>query len=586
MKIVQSLLSLVFCLTLAFAAPFKANVLEFIAETGFDKQEDRIVEYKFLEHGKKILLLGKKNLQIWDYENGKLLSSTPHEISQFQTGGFLDDLFLSGLPNALAWQPVLIDPQGKWVVTIETFGDKMLGNKKKKLAVVRDVPAMKQIAVLELPNNSVDSVSYDEKKGEVSIIGLDDDNAAIANWKRDSFELRQIIPVDEYKWHQFIQNGEKILIGSGDSKTIWNGLNVKQGDVLTLRDAKTGAIEKEFTAPNLMPRTPFRQTFVTKDEKILLSVRDSRLIIWDIAGNGQPRFEITGANFELYDTNTLSDFVSKNLLQDRYLTIHRDGDLFVYDIKGDGKPKYQLSADEPKDSIRMASKTADGQYIAAVEDEKVWVLKTDSDGKPLYQIVRDSPNERFNAVEITDSHDYLVVTRKNKKEDMPSRTEIYDVKTGKIVREIPETVGRGVKITADEKVLYSVNLGYVYGWSFDKKQSYKISLDTETTNCNYKTYDVTCQAETFNTEYVVLSPNEKFILRYGDNIVSVFETESGKEVQKIFNPRRAKYDKFNKLKKSGLGKADWSDDGRFVYAFDGYDFFDSIRTVSFWRAEK
>lgn len=95
-----------------------------------------------------------------------------------------------------------------------------------------------------------------------------------------------------------------------------------------------------------------------------------------------------------------------------------------------------------------------------------------------------------------------------------------------------------------------------------------------------------CESETYNTEYVELSPNEKYILRYGGNIVSVFETERGKEVQKIYNPRRAKYDKFNNLKKSGLGKAGWSDDGKFLYAFDGYSLFSGIRTVSFWRAEK
>lgn len=585
MKIVK-ILPVVFCLTFAFALTLKANFFEFIVETGFDKQEDKIVEYKFLENGKKILLLGEKNLQIWDYENGRLLNSTPHQIPQFVTGGYFDTVFLTGISNLDAWQPILIDPQGKWVVTIETLGDKMLGDKKKKAAIIRDVPAMKQIAVLELPNNSVDSVSYDEKKGEVSVIGLDDNNAAIANWKRDSFDLRQITPVTEYKWHHFIKNDEKILIGSGDSKTIWNGLNVKQGNSLTLRDAKTGTIEKEFTAPDLLPRTPFRLTLVTKDEKTLISVRDNRLFVWDIDGNGQPRFEITNVNFELYDPDPSKNFVDKNLLQDRYLVIYRDKNLFVYDIKGDGKPKYQLSAADPKDSIRWASSPADGQYIAAVENEKVSVLKTDSDGKPLYQIVRDSPNERFNVVEILDSYDYLVVTRKNKKDEKPTRTEIYDVKTGKIVHEIPESVGRGLKMTTDGKVLYSVNLGYVYGWSFDKKQSYKISLDTKTTDCAFRKYDINCQSETFNTEYVVLSPNEKFILRYGDNIVSIFDMESGKEVQKIYNPRRAKYDKSNKLKKSGLGKAGWSDDGKFAYAFDGYSFFDSIRTVSFWRAEK
>lgn len=574
MKTIKILPLIVFCFVLLLSGAAQANVLEFIAETGFDKREDKIVKYKFLESEKKIILLGEKNLQVWDYESGKLLSSVVHGIPKFENFNLYSNIVFPDVPPVTEWNPVLIDPQGKWGITIEHFGD---GDKKKKMAVVRDVSAMKQIALLELPENSIDSVSYDEGTGEVIAIGIDDKTAAIGNWKRDSFKLQQIIPVTEYKWHQFIKNGEKIIVGSGETKINWSGYNIKQGNSLVLRDVKTGAIEKEFTAPNLLPRTPFRFTLVTKDEKTLISVRDDRLLIWDIDGNGQPRLELS-------DANTDNDFGIKSLLLDRYYFAYRDKDIFVYDIKGDSdQPKYHLSAAAPEDSVRVAAISADQRYVAVTEDGKISVIKTESDGKPLYEIVRDSPNERFNAVEVTNLYDYLIVTRNNRKDKKPDRTEIYDVKNGKLVYTIPENVGYGLKMTADGNFLYGGELGFAYFWNFAKKQSYKIPLETYTTTCY--SHEVNCSETTSPSEYIILSPNEKFILRYGEEIVSIFDIETGKEIQQVINPKRAKYNKFNKLKDSGIGTAFWSPDGKFVYAYDSYGIFYNNRTISFWRAQ-
>lgn len=575
MRIVKNLSLIAFCILFALSGAANAELLEFIAETGFENKEDKIVKYQFFEGEKKIILLGEKKLQIWDYENGKLLDSVAHGIPKFESFKFFDNVAYFGVPPAISWESILIDPQGKWIVTIEPSADK-----KKKTAIVRDVPAMKQLAALELPDNSADFVSYDPNRDEIFVIGIDDNDAAIANWKRDSFELRQIISVAEYKWHQFVKNGEKIIIGSGDSKTSWSGYNLKQGDSLTLRDAKTGAIEKEFTAPNFQPRTPFRNTLVTKDEKLLISVRDDRILIWDIDGSGQPRLELSDA-----DTN--NDFGIQSLLQDRFFFAYRGKDIYVYDVRGDNQPKYHFTAAAPNDSVRIASVSGDEQYAAVLQDEKISVLKVDSNGKPLYEIVRDSPNERFNAVDITNLHDFLVVTRNNKKDKKPDRTEVYDLKTGKIVEVIPENVGNGLKVTTDGNFLYSVNTGYVYVWNFEKKQSYKISLETYTNDCNIGggMTQPGCIETTQNAEHIALSPNEKFVLRYGEEIVSVFDIETGKEIQQILNPKRAKYNKFNKLKNSGIGTAFWSPDGKFVYAYDSYGIFFNNRKISFWRVE-
>ena len=44
-----------------------------------------------------------------------------------------------------------------------------------------------------------------------------------------------------------------MLVGSGDTKILWTAIT-KEGDNLTLRDVKTGAVEKEFTAKEILEK--------------------------------------------------------------------------------------------------------------------------------------------------------------------------------------------------------------------------------------------------------------------------------------------------------------------------------------------
>ena len=87
MKISKLLLLLAFSVMSVFASN-DTEVLMFKAKVGFDRTEDKIIEYKFFDSGKKVFLLGAKSLQIWDVENNRLLNSAPHQIPQFSPKGF------------------------------------------------------------------------------------------------------------------------------------------------------------------------------------------------------------------------------------------------------------------------------------------------------------------------------------------------------------------------------------------------------------------------------------------------------------------------------------------------------------------
>lgn len=564
-------------LTSIFLVPatlcYSADILQFTAKAGFVQADDIIVEHQLVDNDRKLLLIGRQNIQLWDVAAGKLVTTTPHKIAQFAPKGFVTNLFTLGLVELFSWKPYYVEPSGKWIATIEK-NDPAVDH---RLVVIRDLSSAKQIATLDVPEISTDYISYDENKGEILTFGQMGQAATLANWNKENFGLRQKISFDDYKWHQFIGGETKMVVGSGDSKTVWSGANIKQGDRLTLRDVNSGAIENDFTAKSLLPRSPFQETTISADEKYLFSKRDDRLFVWEIGGDGQPRFEITSAN-----PRSKPKFVS--ILAGRYIVTSLEKKLAVYDMAGNGAPLYTLTATLPTDSITISDSTEDGKYIAVVDDAEALILETGGNGVPIYKIARKSEKERFSAVAFLENQDYLFVSRVNRSEKQPGKTEFYDIKTGKLVFDIPTTLGSNAQSTPSGKYLYAINLGSVTFWDTAEKRLFTIPLNTATPSGNYDPQSnvYVDTAPYNNAEKISISPDEKFVLRSGDDVVSIIDLETGNEVQSIFDRQKVKYDKRNKVKRSGLGDAAWAADGRAVYAFDTGGFLGRQRTVSFW----
>src|SRR5829696_5049109 len=114
-----SIILIIICAVNFVFAQTGGEVLEFKSKIGFTNGEDKIIEHRFLENGKKVLIIGQKNLQIWDVENAKLLNSVPHQLPQFAPRGFVSTYLLLGLPQLLDWRPLVVDKNGKWIITSE-----------------------------------------------------------------------------------------------------------------------------------------------------------------------------------------------------------------------------------------------------------------------------------------------------------------------------------------------------------------------------------------------------------------------------------------------------------------------------------
>ncbi|MBC7796866.1 MAG: hypothetical protein H7Z37_08340 [Pyrinomonadaceae bacterium] len=564
MKIVKMFLLIMFS-AICVSAANPNDVLTFKSKIGFVNSEDQIVEFMFYENGKKVLFIGEKYLQIWDVKNAKLVNSAPHNIPQFVNQGFFKNYVLLGLPRALNYKPYSIDPKGKWIITIEATV-----NKDVKTVIVRDLQNVKQIATLDLPDVTTENIAIDELEGEIVTFGRQQKKASFAYWNIKTFKLKKVITIEDYKWSELIRGDEKIIVGSGDTKILWSGFS-KDGDNLTLRDVKTGAVEKEYTAKNLIPETTFLNTVVSEDEKFLLSERNDRTFVWEIDGDGTPRFEIS-AKIPNQKIKLLIVIAGK------YLVFSIDKKLVVHDFAGNGSPLYELVSAKPNDTVNLGSITEDGKYIVVADDTKLSVLETAGNGKPIYEIARNSEKERFTLVKVMNEEKYLVVGRINKSEKQSETTEFYNIASGEKAFTIPAGFGYSLQFTPDKKHLYDEALGGTSVWNFAQSNLYKIPLKVQYPDDNANS--------PYNIEHTTLKPDGKFILKYGGKRTSLIDIETGKEVQTIFDADKAKFDKSKQVKNSKLGNARWSNDGKEVYAFNEGGFFSKSRTLSIWSLEK
>ena len=132
--------------------------------------------------------------------------------------------------------------------------------------------------------------------------------------------------------------------------------------------------------------------------------------------------------------------------------------------------------------------------------------------------------------------------------------------------------------TPDKKYLYDVDYGRLTVWNFAANISYKIPLNVVSYDSKDETGAI-INDYTQNTERTSVSPDGKFILKSGNEIVTLYDIENGKEIQKLFDPEKADFSrKTGRLKNGNVGETFWSNDGKFTYAKSW-----NSKTISFWK---
>jgi hypothetical protein len=553
-----------FCLVfLSLVLPqtiFAQNKTEFVrfkGKIGFVKAEDRIKDYKFSEDSREIFIIGQNGIQLWDVEDADILASYPYQAPTYPAFGKLAAVLSFGLSTLIKFEKVENDPESNYFVAVE-------GDKEERKSVVREIWTGKQIAVLPLPFPTK-SIAFE--KTAIINFGEKKDETKLGIWDNVTFQPKQIFSVNQYKWYRLFNNEQKILIGSGDTKTSWFG-DLKQGNKLEIRDIKSGRVEKELTAPNLDPKEYFHETTFSPDEKFIMSRRDGKVFVWETAGDGSPKYVIASEK-----PKDDVDFVK--VINGELIVAKVDKKLRIYDFGGDGKPRHEFVSSDPKQSYSFLGNSQDGKFFAIKNKEKVSFYEMDG-SQPFAEV---SLLDKEQSATRCFPEDYCILKNDRQKGE-PHRTYLYNITTGKVAYEIPFEIGFSARFSPDRKLLYEENTGSLFVWNLAANRDFSIPIETRNKTCSQ--HEQNCTEETLNDEWIKLSPNGKFFVKSGKNTVSLYDAETGELAQNIFDPQRVVYGKNNKIKYSGFSMAEFTKDGKRLLTYDGYRAAANFQTIFVW----
>jgi len=332
--------------TLFSFAQSSDGILRFKAKIGFDDPKERIVAQKSIDNGSKILLVGTKNIQLWDVENGKLLESHPHQIPNLQFLKFSPDM--------------------RKAVVIDMFSERIFTKQKKVSASVWDLQTGKQIAVLERPTESIRDAEWSEN-GEtlVTYSGFFySKRTEVCFWDGDSFKFRGAMQLKgsiEYK--KLLRTGEIFLAKTDRLES--NKFKYRLEDFLTAWDTATAKPLQNFSS-GTDRQSGWLIEILTKDEKFAAMYSGAfdrtRVAVWKIGGSDLPVYEI----FPRKKGGTFRFFGAVG----NYLALYQDKTIEFYN-SADGKLKFSIPDQKPYSAHpRTFSLLPDGQTLVIESCEK------------------------------------------------------------------------------------------------------------------------------------------------------------------------------------------------------------------------
>lgn len=529
---------------------------QFRSKFGFAVGEDRIQTSEVLERQGKVVLFGSKNIQVWDIASAKLITSFPNNSYSPTLMGIFR-LVTSNITDLTAWRPYAVERDGKWVAIVEKAPDKGF-----RSVNIIDLSNGRSLARLSLDGMSVDELMYDDYSNELIISGIADKRAHLTVWDAVTFKQKSDIAVDQFKLSLYIRDRSKLILGTGETKIDWTGPNMKNGGQLVMVDAKTGKTEREFTADGLKPRTFYTDTTVSGDERFLFSRREGRNFVWEIDGDGKPKFEITAPD-------PRQSFSYRSLVAGRFLVFSNGKSKVIYDIEGDGKPMRIYRSAALNDTVYLSLPTADLKYVLASDDNSLSLYEFDKYDKPITRIEQQSEFERFYD-QCFWGNDHFKFSRINNKEKRPSITEIYDI-SGKLVQTLPTTVDCDSEISNDGNLILTRQWDRVRLWNYKEAREFVLRLKTYTSS----------EGGSGSAEYVQVSPDFSMLLKWGDQFVSLYRADDLEPIQTLIDKDTAKYTKENILKNSGIRTAKFSFDGTKIFTQDN-----DGRTFAVWDIKK
>jgi hypothetical protein len=242
----------------------------------FELKNDSIVNYSLIENDRKLLIIGKRAIQIWDVETAKLISEVPNKIAQNHDFRFR----------------TIISPNGNfWVVFDKVYSEKppLLIKSKKMGAAVYDLRTGNLIKVLEGETHDLYEVfwSDNEKTFVTRIIrNIRNREEEFCFLDGETFKYRNCFSVFNSDWRnnfKISKDGTKFFVEI--SKELQNsGINLGTQYFIEIWDAEKVRLIRRLKLGE--KNYSFSEIFLSQNERFL-AFGD---FTFELAENNLPKF--------------------------------------------------------------------------------------------------------------------------------------------------------------------------------------------------------------------------------------------------------------------------------------------------------
>lgn len=288
-----------------------ADILEFKARIGFTEQEERIIGQKIFDDGRKIILIGKKTIQIWDIKDAKLIESRPHEIPN------LENIDTS----------VKISPDNEKIIVLDSISWRFIRKEKKVTASIYNLQTGKLEKILERPTESIRDAEWSrDGKMLVTYSGIfNDKQTEICFWNGEDFEFRfSILAKGTVGFSHLSKDGRKFLLSAENTKKFYAIYNNERSTVIW--DTQKGNVKQSLTFGG--GENPFVYSFynsLSPDENFLAASLKEKIAVWQIGGSNLPKYEIPAVK----NWQWIKGFSDDS----RYLIVYQNKTLEFYDAE-------------------------------------------------------------------------------------------------------------------------------------------------------------------------------------------------------------------------------------------------------------
>lgn len=448
--------------TLSLALLFLSNVaaqpLVFKGRIGFVDRPDKIVKYQPIDNGKKLLILGKQFVQIWDVETREMLDSKEHNIP----GAAAADMSL------------LINKQGTKAVFVDTFTWRIIRKEKKVSAAVFDLLAGRKVGDLERPTESIRDAEWSEN-GEVIVTYSSESayekKAEVCFWTAEDLKLRScVMSTNGLIFRSLSHDGSRFIASN--------------------LDGSSSTVE-------------FFDTMSGRRTDYLTGVSHQFMDMWN---NGMDK-------------------------RQKYIAAHIRDDHFTYGVRA------------------------------------VWAI--DNTVAPIFRIEPSKKDGTINWIGFSESGNYAL-SRAGR------QISIYESATGKLLDSVrsPYRTIENIRLLGDDRTLAITSCGETTFHDIrSDREMYRIS-----TACKYE-FALLGDAGYLYFDVLRPDPSGRYFLTSSSKAIRIWDRNNGQLLQTLATPEREAALKKNPKRDDGLTEADWTPDGRYLYALAG-----DAETLLLWEA--